>query len=94
MDAISAVINDLMRELTSKKKHRLEDSPQEWLKKSLTKKELGHIKFNYFRRGVLGLCVDSSAQLYRLNLQKHALLNKLKKFSPDVKDLHLNIGEV
>jgi len=70
------------------------DEPQEWLKKVLTKKELGHIKFNYFRKGLLSLNVDSSSWLYSLNLQKESLLEKLKKCSSEIKEIRLRIGEV
>jgi len=64
------------------------------LKKALTKKELAHIKFNYFRKGTLSLRVDSSSWLYSLNLKKEGLLAKLSKKSREIKDIRLCIGEI
>ena len=83
-----------MRGLSAKKTGSLGAGPEEWLKKTLTKKELGHIKVKYFSKGVLGLSVDSSAWLYILSLKKEELLNKLKKESPELKNINLRIGEI
>ncbi len=93
MERISGAINVVMKELTTKKGTDSGSDPQGWLKKSLTKKDLGHIKFNYFRKGVLGVSVDSSARLYRLGLQKNDLLVSLRKFSSEIKDIRFTIGE-
>ena len=65
-----------------------------WLKKALTKKELGHIKVKYFHKGTLGLSVDSSAWLYILSLKKEELLLSLKKESKEIKNISLRIGEI
>ncbi|MDD5560869.1 MAG: DciA family protein [Candidatus Omnitrophica bacterium] len=81
-----------MRSLVSKKTSLLVSGPQDWLKKALTKKELGHIKVKYFSKGVLGLSVDSSAWLYILSLKKEELLNRLKKENPGLKNINLRIG--
>ncbi len=87
-------IDEVMRSLESKKNDSSGADPREWLKKALTKKELGHIKVKYFNRGVLGLSVDSSAWLYLLSLKKEELLKKLKKESPGLKNINLRIGEL
>lgn len=94
MDKIKDVIEEVIRSLTTKKSGDKDADPQEWLKKTLTKKELGHIKFNYFRKGVLGVCVDSSAWMYSLSLKKEKLLGKLKEYNPGIKEIHLSIGDV
>jgi hypothetical protein len=64
------------------------------LKKSLTKKELEHIKLNYFKKGVVHLSVDSSSWLYRFSLKKEDLLLRLSRVSPEIKDIRFRIGEV
>ena len=83
-----------MRALSVKKAGSLDAGPEQWLKKTLTKKELGHIKVKYFSKGVLGLSVDSSAWLYVLSLKKEELLNNLKKENPGLKNINLRIGEI
>ena len=83
-----------MRELESKKSNSCGADPHLWLKKALTKKELGHIKVKYFSKGVLGLSVDSSAWLYILSLKKEELLAALKKENPGLKNINLRIGEI
>ena len=87
-------LDELMRSLSSKKTNSSGADPQEWLKKALTKKELGHIKVKYFSKGVLGLSVDSSAWLYILSLKKEDLLNRMKKENQDLKNINLRIGEI
>jgi len=64
------------------------------LKKLLTKRELQHIKFNYFRKGILGISVDSSGWLYHLSLKKEGLLISLQKNLTDLKEIHFRLGEV
>jgi len=91
MDAIKDIVTDLMQGLKNKKP--LKDDPAIILKKVLTKKELGHVRFRYFRRGTLGIAVDSSCRLYQLNLKKSQLLSRLVKKSPQIKDIRLYLGE-
>jgi hypothetical protein len=94
METIKDVVLHVIEDLETKKLHPEIDQPQAWLKKVLTKRELSHIKFNYFRKGVLGLWVDSSSWLYGLNLKKEDLLGKLRANSGAIKDIHFRIGEV
>jgi len=90
MEPIKGTIQDLLREW--RRRAEKQGEPERWLKKILTKKELAHIKFNYFRRGVLGLSVDSSGLLYQLSLKKEELVGKLKEEARGVKDIRLRIG--
>ena len=94
MDKIKDLIEDVIRNLTIKKLEDKGVDPEGWLKKTLTKKELGHIKFHYFRKGVLGVRVDSSAWMYSLSLKKVELLRKVKVYNPGIKAIHLSIGDV
>jgi hypothetical protein len=89
-ETLQSVIQDLMRQ----KGGADNAEPEAWLRKVLTKRELGHIKFQYFRKGILGILVDSSVWLYSLNLKKEELLGKLKKCSGQIKELRLSIGEI
>ncbi|RJP27305.1 MAG: DUF721 domain-containing protein [Candidatus Omnitrophota bacterium] len=63
------------------------------LKKVLTKRELSHIKCNYFRSGVLGIGLDSSAWLYQFNLKKPLLLSRLKEDIDGLKDIKVFLGK-
>jgi len=94
MEAIKDTLKNLIERLEDKRKGPAGEDPQAWLKKVLTKNELRHIKFHYFRKGILGVSVDSSAQLYSLTLQKEGLLVKLNRQSSAVKDIRFRIGEI
>jgi len=94
MEKIKDTIELVIQDLLSKKSGLNDEGPQAWIRKVLTKKELGHIKLQYFRKGILGLSVDSSSWMYSLNLKKEALLSKLKKCSQDIKDIRFNIGDL
>ena len=94
MEAIKDTVLNVMERLAAKKTGSAADEPETWLKKVLTKKELGHIKFNYFKKGVLNLNVDSSSWLYNFNLQKEELLDKLNKHLKGIKDIRFRIGDV
>jgi len=83
-----------MKRLGKKENRLLADSPEDVLKKHLTKKELNHIKVKYFRKGILGIAVDSSVWMYHLSLQRESLAEKLHKECADIKDIRLFVGEV
>jgi len=91
MQTIKDIIPDVIRGLETKK--RAKDEPELLLRRVLPKKEQGHIKFRYLRKGILGITVDSSSWLYQLNLQKPGLLVKLGKKSKTIKDIRFYIGE-
>jgi len=91
MQTIKDIIPDVIRSLETKK--RAQDEPEFLLKQVLPKKELGHVKFRYLRKGILGITVDSSSWLYQLNLQKPGLLAKLGKKSQAIQDIRFYIGE-
>jgi hypothetical protein len=93
MEKLAGAIEGVIRDLTAKKTSGSVDDPAQWLKKALTKKELGHIKFHYFRKGVYGVLIDSSVWMYSLNLKKESILNKIKEASPAVKELRFSLGE-
>jgi predicted nucleic acid-binding Zn ribbon protein len=94
MEEIKATILEVMQELEARRQGVSKDSPEVSLKKIFTKKELGHIKINYLKKGILGIGVDSSAWLYQLNLQKDKLLNKIRKQPGKIKDIRFRLGQI
>jgi flagellar motor switch protein FliG len=94
MEPLKNTLQGLMRQLEAQKNGFSDSGPEQWLKKALTKKELGHIRVKYFHKGLLGISVDSSAWLYVLNLKKEELLTKLRGENPQIKNIILRIGEV
>jgi hypothetical protein len=94
MESIKETVASIMQGLGSKKTAQGDIDPQAWLKKVLTKREIRHIKVKYFRKGILGLSVDSSSWLYSYTLKKPSLLNKLRAQSSAIKDIQLRIGDV
>jgi hypothetical protein len=94
MEAIKDTLQKVMQSWGAKVKLSATDEPGVLLKKSLSKKELGHIKFRYFKKGVLGTSVDSSTWLYYFNLQKEPILGKLRQQSDKIKDIRFHIGEL
>ncbi|OGX17502.1 MAG: hypothetical protein A3K83_04505 [Omnitrophica WOR_2 bacterium RBG_13_44_8b] len=93
MQIIRDTVSQVMRDLKAKKSQSPGEDAQAWLKKILTKKELGHIKFKSFRSGVLYVHVDSAAWHYSLSLKKEKLVNRLTRDKRAVKDIRFSIGE-
>jgi hypothetical protein len=94
MELIKGTVVNVLESLKAKKQALCGDDPRALLKKILTKKESQHIKFNYFKKGVLGLYVEGSSWLYSLNLRKEDLVTKLHKKSSAIKDIRFRIGEI
>ncbi len=88
-DTLKVVMHGLKTNKAAGSRIKIENA----LKKTLTKREIGHIKFNYFKRGILNITVDSSSWLYQLSLSKDDLLSKLRKNLKDIKDIRLRLGE-
>lgn len=93
MEIIKDTIQGLMQEWAQKIQATKGADPQDLLKKVLTKNELAHIKCSYFKKGVLGLRVASSAVYYKLNLKKAQLLEKLNQEGAQIKDISLRMGD-
>ena len=93
MEAIKDTVMSVMQQLHDKKTGLRKDDPDALLKKALTKKELQHIKFNNFGKGILSLRVDSSAWLYNCNLQKRDLVARLNKHFLSLKDVRFYLGD-
>lgn len=93
MESIKDTVKNVMQALDTQKKGFSRDDPEMLLQKTLDKKELKHIKFVYFKKGVLGVNVDSSTWFYHLNLKKEDLLAKLGKKSNSIKDIRFRLGE-
>ncbi|MCK9432083.1 MAG: hypothetical protein PHQ84_02280 [Candidatus Omnitrophica bacterium] len=94
MENLKKTLDGVMRRLSAKQEVFCDNGPQGWLKKALTKKELGHIKIKYFNKGILGIDVDSSVWLYVLSLKKETLLKTLQKNDPGLKNIYFRIGDI
>ena len=92
MQRIKYAIKDFLGELQKKRHASYKNNPERLLKSALTKKELGHARFSYFKKGILGIEVDSSSRLYLLTLRKEAMLEKLRKRSDKVRDIRFRLG--
>jgi len=90
MDTIKATVEDLIKKLEAKS---AQEDPRGWVNKFFSKKELAHLKISYYKEGVLGLSVDSSAWLYHFRLKKETLTEKLRKRHKDkIKDIRFRLG--
>lgn len=94
MEGIKDTVFSVIKALDDKRRGQAGLGPEEILKKVLTKKELGHIKVNYFKKGVVYVNVDSSSWLYQMNLHKERVLAKVKKDSAGIKDIRFRLGEL
>lgn len=94
MEAIKETVHNVIKSLEIKSRRSSKDNPQRLLKRAFTKKELGHVEFNYLKKGILGLKVDSSPWLYSLSLQKEGILAKLRKKSAEIKEVRFYLGEI
>jgi hypothetical protein len=93
MEAIKNTVGAIMQALKAGKGACPEAKTEAALKKVLTKRELKHIKLHYFKKGVLGIKVDSSARLYKLSLEKDKLLRALHSDLAGIKEIRFSIGE-
>ena len=94
MEVIKDTIAQLMRQLQCTKDGAEQDNPESLLQKNLSKKERAHIKVRYFKKGTLGISVDSSTWLYYLSLKKEQLLAQLHKESSQIKEIRFSIGDI
>lgn len=86
MEDIKNTVASLLKKL-ERQKLSCQDDPALWIKKILTKKELKHIKIDYFRQGVLRIKVDSSVWLFALRLRKEDLLKRISLYTSNIKDI-------
>ncbi len=93
MEAIKETINNIMLVWGSKKNSANFYNFENLLNKLLTKKEIRHIKFNCFKKGILEIKVDSSNWLYYFNLKKNELLISIRKEIMDIKDIRFYLGD-
>ena len=94
METIKDTVKNVIQALETKEGQLHGGNPQKWTEELFSKKELRHIKFNYFRQGILGVYVDSSAWLYYFNLKKEGLLIRLHNKDAAVKNIYFRLGGV
>jgi len=93
MEAIKDTVKNVLRGLEAKQRPGAADNIEDLLKKVLAKKEKGHIKVKYFKKGTLSISVDSSSWLYHFSLQKEKMLAKMQKHQSTIKSIRFSIGE-
>ncbi|MBP7216152.1 MAG: hypothetical protein KBA46_02585 [Candidatus Omnitrophica bacterium] len=93
MEALKQTIEAVIRTLETRHSREGQRSPEEILKKILTKSEFGHIRISYSTADTVYLYIDSSSVLYHLNLRKASILQKVRALNPDIKDIRLRLGD-
>ena len=93
VENIRDTLKNVMQRLEEKKKRVSSEDFAPFLKKTLTKKELKHIKIHYFKAGVLHLLVDSSAWLYHFSVKKDTLVTQLREVAKTIQDIRFHLGE-
>lgn len=68
--------------------------PEDWLSRVLTPQERCHVAVAYFRKGVLGLKVDSSSRLYHMMLHRQKMKEQLAAFCAEIKDIRFTVGAI
>ncbi|MBN1913075.1 MAG: DUF721 domain-containing protein [Candidatus Omnitrophica bacterium] len=92
MESIKDTVGRLIKTWQSK---ATADNPQLWLREVFNKQQQKHTCFSYFKKGILGIKVDSSAWSYQLNLEKARLLESLRqRSSSEIKDLRFSVGNI
>ncbi|MFA5115137.1 MAG: DciA family protein [Candidatus Omnitrophota bacterium] len=92
MQVIKQTVEDFMRELKSRKGRHKKDDPEQLLKEALSRQDLRHARLGYFKKGVLGVEVDSSSRLYLLSVRKQTILERLRKKTSAVRDIRFRLG--
>ncbi len=93
METIGSVITQIFSRLSGGQPSLQERIQQAW-DTVIDKKIKGHSKIEGFAEGVLLVCVDSSAWLYQLTVEKEDLLRKMKKEIPQIQSIRFKIGKV
>jgi len=91
MDQIKDVVKKVLRRCAQQKEECGAGDIEEEIKKILTKDEQKHIKFNYFRKGILGLGADCSSWLYHASLQRERWLAQLREKREGLEDIRLRL---
>lgn len=93
--AIKEIVNEVMHGLAPDKGANNQEILAA-LNSFLDKKTLQHIKAERYKNNKLIIKVDSSAWLYKLNLEKNKFLDKINKAlpKPEVQDVLFKIGSV
>jgi len=94
MEPIKNTIDALLAGLHEKKKTAETASPEALVHRIFSGQDRAHVAGRAVRNGILSVAVDSSARLYHCSLHKEELLQKLRRLSPQIKDIRFRIGKV
>jgi hypothetical protein len=94
MDDIKSTVAAVLKDLGARKSRADAVDPQNYFAKVFEKKELRHLEFAYFRKGILAIAVDSATWLYHLSLRKQEISRKFNENCAEIKDVRFVIGEI
>lgn len=92
MERIADTIQTVFKEWEAQRRQP-QNNPEALLKSILSKRELGHIRVKYFKKGVLALSADSSSWLYHLGLKKEGILSELRQKTAAIQEIRFCLGE-
>jgi hypothetical protein len=81
-----------MQILAAKQKVSAKENPAFVFDKIFSKETLKHVKFGYFKKGLLCIYVDSSSWMFQLNLEKDKLLGQFNKHQSKIKEIKFRLG--
>ena len=91
MDNIKEVVRDVLERLSSKQPAD-EQKIDDILRGALTESERKHVKFVGQKDDKCHFLVTSPVWLFQLNIKKNSILRKLKEIYPEIKTMHIRIG--
>lgn len=93
MKSIQDIIPQVIEQLSLRQPDRQMKIQRIWLN-IIEKKMAAHCALADFTNGVLTVCVDSSAWLFQMNLNKKKILDRLREEMADVKNIQFKIGKI
>ncbi len=93
MDEIKNVLHGVLKDMMKQKKDVDFQKALDVWKRAVGAKAFAHTKIVYLTKDKIRVNVNSSSQLYDLNLRKERILRDIKK-DLDVADIKFKLGEV
>ena len=93
MKSIQDIIPQVIEQLSLRQPDRQMKIQRIW-QNIVEKKMAAHCALADFTNGVLTVCVDSSAWLFQMNLNKKKILDRLREEMADVKNIQFKIGKI
>ncbi len=94
MEKLGEALKQVLDDLARKRKQDGTSSVQERFSALLTAREREHAAAAYFRKGVLGVTVDSSSWMYYFITRKKDLLAGMSAHLAGLNDIKFTVGTV